>query len=71
MDLWVSTRESTSEPWSIPVNVGPKVNSLVSDVDAKLSFDGTELYFASERPGFGNFDLFVCTRTKLKGPDKD
>jgi len=52
--------------------VGPEVNSLVSDVNATLSFDGTELYFASERPGFfGDFDLFVCTRTKLKGPDKD
>jgi len=70
-DLWVSTRESTSDPWSILVNVGALVNSLYSDVRSILSFDGTELYFGSERPGFyGYFDIFVSTPTKLRGPKK-
>jgi hypothetical protein len=35
-----------------------------------ISFDGTALYFYSNRPGgFGAQDLYVSTRTKLKGDD--
>jgi len=25
-DIWVSTRDSTLDPWSTPVNLGPTVN---------------------------------------------
>jgi hypothetical protein len=67
-DLWVSTRPSTSDPWSIPVNLGAVVNSAVLDFRPAISFDGTALYFHSERPGgFGAYDLYLTTRTKLKG----
>lgn len=76
LDLYVSTRGSTSEPWSEPVNLGPVVNSAAIDGSPAPSFDGTELYFWSNRPGstlniFGNpsVDLWVTTRTKLKGPN--
>jgi len=65
-DLWASTRPSTSDPWSVPVNLGPAVNSASSDAQPEFSFDGTDLYFNSGRPGFGLFDLWVTTRTKLK-----
>ena len=35
-----------------------------------LSFDGTELYFFSEKPGgFGGRDLYVSTRARLRGSD--
>jgi len=69
-DLWVSTRPSTSDPWSIPVNLGAVVNSAVLDFRPAISFDGTALYFHSERPGgFGAYDLYITTRTKLKEPD--
>lgn len=75
LDLWVSTRPSTSDlfPWSAPVHLGSVVNSPAS-VDARpvLSFDGTELYFHSNRPGgYGGNDLYRSTRTKLKEPDED
>jgi hypothetical protein len=67
MDLWVATRGSTSDPWSTPVNLGSVVNSTDSDFRAWLSFDGTELYFSSSRPGgFGNSDIYVSRRSKLK-----
>ena len=65
-DLFFSTRGSTSEPWSTPVSLGPVVNSTVLDARPVLSFDGTELYFHSNRGDTlaGN-DIYVSTRTRF------
>jgi hypothetical protein len=71
LDLWVSARDSTSDPWGVPVNLGPVVNSSSNDGAPALSRDGTELYFYSNRPGgFGANDLYVVTRTKLDTCDR-
>ena len=81
LDICVSTRASTSDPWSEPVNLGPVVNTGPATIDnvtfngndagPELSFDGTALYFQSLRPGTsGIFDLYVVRRAKLRGPDK-
>jgi len=68
-DLYTSTRASTTDPWSEPVNLGPVINSSAADEAPSLSFHGTELYFFSTRGGgFGLRDLYVITRTKLTGP---
>ena len=70
LDLWVSTRASTSEPWSTPMNLGLGVNTVTDDVRAALSFDAIELYFQSNRPGgVGSQDFWRSTRGKLKEPD--
>ena len=70
-DLWVSTRATTVEPWSIPVNVGPTVNTPYFDGAPALSYDGTTLYFFSNRPGgLGGNDLYVTTRARLRGSDE-
>jgi hypothetical protein len=70
LDLWVSTRPSTSSPWSPPVSLGPTVNSPASDAGPALSFDGLSLYFQSIRLGPSqSYDLYVTTREKLKGGD--
>ncbi len=69
-DLWVSTRASTLDPWGTPVNLGPVVNSPAFDGAPALSFDGSTLYFFSERPGgYGKRDLYVTTRERLRGSD--
>ena len=69
-DLWVSTRASTSDQWSTPVNLGAPINSTAADAGPALSFDGTALYFQTVRSdGSGAYDLYVCTRTKLKGDE--
>ena len=77
-DLWVSTRATTSDVWSPPLNLnlvnqmlgGPPINGAAFDGAPALSFDGTTLYFFSERPGgFGKRDLYVTTRSRLPGPD--
>ncbi len=73
VDLWVSTRTRTSDPWSTPVNLGPIVNSVFSDAGPALSRDGTELYFQSPfrsgNVGGTMFNIWKTTRTKLKHPD--
>ena len=69
-DLWVSTRASTLDLWGTPVNLGPVVNSSAFDGAPALSFDGTTLYFFSERPGgLGKRDLYVTTRERLHAAD--
>ena len=66
-DLWVSTRDTTSQPWSQPVNLGPGINTDADESFPSLSCDGTELYFASTRAGgLGMDDLYVTTRRKLE-----
>ena len=63
LDLWTSTRTSTSDPWATPSNLGAGVNSTVNDLRPSLSWDGTTLYFGSLRAGGeGSQDLYVITR---------
>ena len=68
VDIYMSERACVLCPWNAPVNLGPTVNSTAIDGGAALSFDGTELYFMSNRAGgFGDQDLYVSRREKLTG----
>ncbi len=68
VDIYTSTRECTSCPWSTPVNMGPGVNSTAIDGGPALSFDATELYFMSNRAGgSGDQDIWMTRREKLTG----
>lgn len=70
LDLWTSTRASTSDLWSAPTNLGSGVNSAVNDLRPTLSWDGQTLYFGSVRSGGeGSQDLYVTTRAKLSGSE--
>jgi len=75
-DLWVATRATPSDVWSPPVSLnlvnqrlgGPRINGAAFDGAPALSFDGTTLYFFSERSGgFGKRDLYVTTRHWIQG----
>ena len=69
----MSTRDSTLELWSTPVNLGSTVNypGYVTGAPA-LSWNGTTLYFYSDRPGgSGGRDLYVATRRKLRNDEAD
>lgn len=64
-DIWVSTRQSAAEPWTVPVNLGPVINTPFDDTQPGLSEDGTMLFFTSNRPGgSGLVDLYVSTRRR-------
>jgi hypothetical protein len=61
MDIWTSTRSSTSEAWSEPVNLGGNVNTAAGETRPSLSGDGRRLHFGrlgdiwlSERSVGGN-----------------
>ena len=69
-DLWVSTRDTTLDPWSAPVNLGDTVNTAWFDGAPALSWDGRTLLFYSNRPGgIGGNDLWMTTRTHLAKND--
>ena len=62
-DIFVCTRATTNDSWSIPFNLGYPVNSNKLDGYACLSSDGLTLYFAGHRPGgYGAQDIWVTTR---------
>jgi hypothetical protein len=67
-DIYSATRASTSDPWSTPVNLGSNVNSAASETRPSVSWDGTSLYFGSNRAGGdGDSDHYVSTRERLAG----
>jgi len=73
-DLWMSTRANAADTngWSVPVNLGPTVNSTSSDSSPFLTRDGLALFFTSTRPspsghdGFEN--IWVSRRTSVAEP---
>jgi hypothetical protein len=68
LDIWSATRESTTESWALPVNLGPNVNSLGNETRPFLSWGATTLYFGTTRAGVeGSADIFFTTRTKVTG----
>lgn len=49
--------------WSVPVNLGPVINTSALEMNATVSPDGRSLYFTSNRTGgLGNNDMWVSHR---------
>jgi hypothetical protein len=68
-DIWVCKRASVKDAWGAPENLGPLVNSSGGDGNARISADGLELYFSSNRPGgYGQGDLYVTRRATRTSP---
>lgn len=51
LDIWVSTRERTSDPWGAPVNLGAPINTEHNDFCPTIGRDGHTFFFVSNRPG--------------------
>ena len=67
-DIWRSTRATTDEPWSEPVKLGPPINGPYYDGHPSVSTDGLSLFFMSERPGYGDRDIWFSTRATTEDP---
>ncbi|MBX2943849.1 MAG: OmpA family protein [Cyclobacteriaceae bacterium] len=61
-DLFYSRK--VGEEWSIPINMGPEINSSAWESQPSLSADGRVLYFISDRRGgIGGRDIYVSRKT--------
>jgi hypothetical protein len=71
-DIWVSTRNTTSERWSPPVNLGPEINSTANEWRFSMTGDGMNVVFASNRNAapYNWMNLYTTQRTKVTGKDK-
>jgi hypothetical protein len=47
-DVYTSSRASTSDSWSTPVNLGSNVNTAGNETRSSLSWDGTRLHFGRD-----------------------
>ena len=57
-DVYTSSRRRTSDPWSLPVNVGSTVNTAGNETRSSLSGDGKRLHFG--RDG----EIYVSQRSR-------
>ena len=60
-DIWVAMRNSATEPFKHPFNLGERINTAGNEVFPFLRYD-TVLYFASDgHGGMGGLDIFVSS----------
>lgn len=62
LDLWITTYDKRSESWSLPVNLGPSVNTPGNDCFPTWG-PNNELFYASDgMVGLGGLDIYKATR---------
>lgn len=66
-DIWASTRDSFSAPWSTPVNLGSAINTPAAESRPSLSRNARQLLFGRSPGPEGIGDIFVSTRTANAG----
>jgi WD40 repeat protein len=78
LDVWVSSRASAQDLWSIPIDLNQdnankggdaQINTTVNDGAPALSWDGqTMILYSNRSGGSGGNDLYMSTRQKLTNP---
>ncbi|MFC1636023.1 hypothetical protein ACFL5Z_14375 [Planctomycetota bacterium] len=75
VDVFVTRRTTTDDPWGPPINLGPPVNTSANESAPHISDDGLALYFddwgmqVRYRPGgMGREDLWIATRASVSDP---
>jgi outer membrane protein OmpA-like peptidoglycan-associated protein len=67
LDLYVTKRDLKTGAWSVPENLGPKINTRGDEKTPFIHSDSETLYFSSTgHTGFGKYDIFY-TRKNEKG----
>ena len=62
VDLWVTTYNKKGKTWSLPVNLGPEINTPGDDLFPTWAKDGSLYYSSDGKVGAGALDIFVATR---------
>jgi serine/threonine protein kinase/Tol biopolymer transport system component len=70
LDIWMTTRATTEDPWNTPVNLGPIVNCNWTDSAPSLSPDGLMLFYLYCWDGKDNrgYDIWITTRATIEAP---
>ena len=66
-DVWVATRASLRDAWSVPVNLGAAVNTAAAETRPSLSGDARTLLFGRAPGPEGMSDVYVTTRARVGG----
>jgi len=62
-DIWVAMRPTTDDDWDEPINLGPTINTSISDLATSISADDLILFLGSSRSGgAGGNDIWMSKR---------
>jgi len=65
-DLWYSSYERKTDSWTVPINLGPEINTAGNEMFPTFGKNG-DLYFATDgMPGLGGLDIFKATKINGK-----
>ncbi|MGV6860327.1 MAG: OmpA family protein [Putridiphycobacter sp.] len=59
VDLWMTTYNRRDESWSIPVNLGPEINTAGNDMFPTIDKEGVLYYATDGKVGLGGLDIFM------------
>lgn len=62
IDLWMTTYDRRSESWSIPVNLGPEINTPGNEVFPTMDEEGNLYYSTDGLVGAGGLDIFMAAK---------
>jgi hypothetical protein len=70
-DIWIARRRGTSDEWGEPVPLPIPINTTFDEVDACISWDGSTLYFCSDRgadfEGYGVYQAPILPVVDFNG----
>jgi outer membrane protein OmpA-like peptidoglycan-associated protein/tetratricopeptide (TPR) repeat protein len=65
IDLYYSRKDPVTGIWSLPVNLGPKINTPGDEKTPFIHSDSETLYFSSTgHVGFGGYDIFYVRKNE-------
>ncbi len=61
-DLWYTTYDRKSDTWSMPVNMGPEINTKGDELFPTFAMNGDLFYASNGMPGMGGLDIYRATK---------
>lgn len=71
-DLWYTTYDKKTTSWSVPVNMGPEINTAGDELFPTFAKNGDLIFASNGLPGMGGLDMFraakVTDQNKWENP---